>query len=116
VRFLLDQSADARLLPHLTAKGHDVTRIARHYPAGLPDPEVLRIAFDEGRILIANDRDFGELVFVQNQRHSGIILLRLGPSPQLEVTAARVDDVLDRHAGDLHRFIVVTENLVRVRG
>ena len=63
MRFLLDQSSDARLIPHLRSLGHEATRIARDYPAGLPDSEVLAVAHREERILITDDRDFGELVF-----------------------------------------------------
>jgi hypothetical protein len=44
MRFLLDQSAEARLGVFLQTEGHDVTRVARDYPAGLPDDQVLAIA------------------------------------------------------------------------
>ena len=79
MRFLLDQSSDARLIPYLSDRGHDATRIARDYPPGLPDEQVLAIAATEGRILIASDRDFGELVFARQHPHAGVILFRLGP-------------------------------------
>lgn len=55
MRFLLDENIDARILPYLQEQGHELTRIARDYPAGLPDDEVLGIAHKEGRILIASD-------------------------------------------------------------
>ena len=115
MRFLVDQSADARILPHLQQLGHDVTRVARDYLAGLPDHDVLDIAYRERRTLIACDRDFGELVFVRQHRHAGVILLRLGSSPPLELTLARLDEVLARHVADLHRFLVVVPHLIRVR-
>ena len=44
MRFLLDQSAETRIGTFLIDHGHDVTRIARDYPAGLPDAQVLAIA------------------------------------------------------------------------
>jgi predicted nuclease of predicted toxin-antitoxin system len=59
MKFLLDQSVDFRLIPHLQALGHDVTAISRHYPPGLPAEDVLAIAWDEQRILIVADRDYG---------------------------------------------------------
>ncbi len=34
MKFLLDQSADFRLMPHLRARGHDVTALSRNYPPG----------------------------------------------------------------------------------
>jgi predicted nuclease of predicted toxin-antitoxin system len=61
MRFLFDQSADFRLIPHLQQLGHDVTAISRQYPAGLPDEDVLAIAASEHRILITADQDFGDL-------------------------------------------------------
>jgi len=65
MKFLFDQSADFRLIPHLEALGHDVTAISRNYPHGLADEHVLAIARNEQRILIVADRDFGELIFHQ---------------------------------------------------
>jgi predicted nuclease of predicted toxin-antitoxin system len=115
VRFLLDQHIDARILFYLSERGHDVTRVARHYPAGLPDRDILATAYREQRILVTHDRDFGELVFVHLLPHAGVILLRLGPLVPLATTTSRLDHVLSQHAHELDQFVVVTHNLVRVR-
>lgn len=63
MKFLVDESADARLAGHLKTLGHDATTVARDYSPSLEDSDVLAIARREDRILITNDRDFGELVF-----------------------------------------------------
>ena len=76
MRFLLDQRAEGRIATFLADHGHDATRIARDYPAGLPDEQVLDIARREQRILIANDKDFGDLAFRRNLPHVGVILFR----------------------------------------
>jgi predicted nuclease of predicted toxin-antitoxin system len=115
VRFLLDESADARIRSHLQSLGHDVVGIAREYPAGLSDRDVLAIAYRTSRIVITRDRDFGELVFVRKQPHAGVIYLRLGSSPPLATIAARLAQVFSEHAHELDRFLVVTQHLVRVR-
>lgn len=115
MKFLLDQSTDARLIAYLRSQGHDATRIAADYPSGLPDTEVLAIAVREGRILITDDRDFGELVFVQRQPHTGVIYLRLGEYADLATKTARLAFVLDRYAEQLDQFVVVTLREVRVR-
>jgi hypothetical protein len=44
MRFLLDESADFRLSPHLLKQGHDVWTVARDYTRSLPDVDVLAIA------------------------------------------------------------------------
>jgi len=114
MRFLLDQSADARLIAWLTERGHDAVRIGRDHPPGLPDEQVLAIARRDGRILITDDRDFGELVFRHRQPHAGVIYLRLA-SYSFALTTARLDDVLTNHADRLDRFLVVTPASVRER-
>src|SRR5438128_1671619 len=114
MRFVIDESADARLAAHLTRLGHDVTLIARNYRPGLPDQEVLAIARREERILITDDRDFGELIFRQQHPHAGVIYFRLSTT-LLEIRIARLDLLLTSHLEQLDQFLVVTDRNVRVR-
>ena len=114
MRFLLDESADYPLARFLTDKGHDVTAIAHKYPHALKDREVLEIAVQEQRILITNDRDFGELIVRRQLPHAGVILFRLHDE-DLRTKQAWLDYVLARHAQDLQHFIVITDRKVRVR-
>jgi predicted nuclease of predicted toxin-antitoxin system len=114
MRFLIDESADARLATHLHALGHDATLVAVSHRPGLPDPDVLAIAHREQRILITDDRDFGELVFRQRQPHAGVIYLRLSTT-LLPMRIARLDYVLSHHGDQLDQFLVVTDQRVRVR-
>jgi predicted nuclease of predicted toxin-antitoxin system len=114
VRFLLDQSADARPIPHLRALGHDATRIGREQPHGLPDERVLQIAYEERRILIATDLDFGDLVVRLGQPHTGVLLFRLGAT-DLATKLQRLDDVLQQYPDRLDRCLVVTLQTIRLR-
>ena len=117
MKFLLDQSADFRLMPHLRERGHDVTAISRNYPPGLPDEDVLTIARKEQRILIVADRDFGELIFHQELAHAGVIFFRL-PGATLQTKSEHLNTVLEEHTGELERgeFLVVTPGRIRVAG
>jgi predicted nuclease of predicted toxin-antitoxin system len=114
MKFLIDESSDARLAAYLSSLGHDATTIARDYTASIADPDVLEIAVREERILITNDRDFGELVVRDNLPHSGVIFLRLATT-RLSEKIDRVAYVLTNHSQDLAHFIVVTAKAVRVR-
>jgi predicted nuclease of predicted toxin-antitoxin system len=114
MKFLLDQSTDARLSAYLRKLGHDVTRIAADYPAGLLDPKILSLARAEGRILITDDRDFGELVFRLKLPHAGVIFLRLGTYASLSLKIERLSSVLTHYADQLDEFLVVTRTRVRV--
>ena len=117
MRFLFDQSADFRLIPHLRELGHDVTAISRNYPPGLPDEDVLTIAREEARVLIVADRDFGELIFHQALAHTGVIFFRL-PGAPLPTKIAHLNTVLEEHTDEVERgeFLVVTPGRIRVAG
>jgi len=70
MKFLLDENVEFRIATFLTQEGHDVTAIAYDYPYALSDVQVLSIAASENRILITNDRDFGELIYRQKYAHA----------------------------------------------
>jgi predicted nuclease of predicted toxin-antitoxin system len=117
MKFLFDQSADFRLMPHLRQLGHDVAAISRNYPPGLADEDVLTIARQERRILVVADRDFGELIFHQELAHAGVIFFRL-PGAQLHTKIEHLNRVLDEYAEELAagEFIAVTPSQIRVAG
>lgn len=56
----------------LTEAGHDVVSALERDPRAA-DEELLAVATDEQRILITEDKDFGELVFVRGLAHPCII-------------------------------------------
>jgi predicted nuclease of predicted toxin-antitoxin system len=115
MKFLFDQSADFRLIPHLRHLGHDVQVISRNYPPGLPDEDVLEIARKEQRILIVTDRDFGEFIFHQGLAHAGVIFFRL-PGAKLQTKIDQLNTVLAEHTDNLERgeFLVVTPGQIRL--
>jgi predicted nuclease of predicted toxin-antitoxin system len=117
MKFLFDQSADFRLIPHLRQLGHDVEAVSRNYPSGLADEDVLAIARAERRVLVVADRDFGELIFHQQLVHAGVIFFRL-PGATLHAKIEHLNIVLQGHAEALERgeFLVVTPGQIRVAG
>jgi predicted nuclease of predicted toxin-antitoxin system len=115
MKFLLDESADSRIASFLRQQGHDVTVIAQDYPASLADQAVLAIALCEQRVLITNDRDFGELIFAGRMPHAGVILFRLSPITDLALKIDRLEFLLTNHAAQLDQFVVVTKDRVRIR-
>lgn len=114
MRFLLDESADFPLAAFLHELGHDVTTIAHDYPHALKDRDILAIAFREKRILITNDRDFGELVVRHRLPHSGIILFRL-KNEALSVKQSWLTHALATYADQLQQLLVITQRGIRVR-
>jgi predicted nuclease of predicted toxin-antitoxin system len=71
--------------------------------------------YEERRILITDDRDFGELISRERRPHMGVIYLRLGAYVPLNLAIERLDYVLNHHVDQLDQFLVVTRHRVRVR-
>ena len=114
MNFLLDESAEFRLAGFLTDLGHDVKAIAHDYPASLTDDIVLTIAHQERRILITNDRDFGEVIFRNQLLHAGVIYFHLNDQ-SLETKLSWLARILTDYADQLHHFLAVSEQGVRIR-
>ena len=115
MKFLLDANVEYRLAAFLTTLGHDVKTIALDYPTSLIDQAVLTLAVEEQRILLTNDRDFGELIFRQHVPHCGIIYFRLKNSKDISVKRNWLQIVLEIHHHNIHEYLVVTRNGIRGR-
>ena len=114
MKFLADESLEARLVESLRAAGHDVLFVAEMDP-GISDSDVLDQANREHRVLLTNDKDFGELAFLQRQTRHGIVLFRL-QSESIVLKQDRLFQLLTAHAAALPlSFTVVTDARVRLR-
>jgi predicted nuclease of predicted toxin-antitoxin system len=71
MRFLADEGVDAAIVSALRSDGHDIQWMAEELE-GSTDDVVLDAAARDARILITEDKDFGELVFRQRLHHRGV--------------------------------------------
>ena len=76
MKFLIDESSGRKLFLFLKEKGFDVKFVAEIIPR-VSDKEVLEFSEKENRILVTNDKDFGELIYKQKFPHKGVILFRM---------------------------------------
>ena len=76
MRFLADENVSYHVVEQLRNAGFDVMATSLANP-GASDSDVLATARRDGRILITEDRDFGELVVRQRLEIQGIVLLEL---------------------------------------
>ncbi|WP_113888926.1 DUF5615 family PIN-like protein [Roseiarcus fermentans] len=58
-RFLADENVSRLVIERISATGHDVVSVATTSP-GASDSDLLALAIAENRILVTEDRDFGE--------------------------------------------------------
>lgn len=113
MRFLADESCDFAIVRALRAAGHEVLAVAELAPSA-GDPDILRLALTEQRILLAEDKDFGQFVFAHRQRAHGVLFLRYPRS----VRGTIANDVvrLVAEQGDRLRgcFVVIRPGRVRI--
>lgn len=76
MRWLVDECVDAALAVQLRILGHDVAYMSDVAPRAT-DTEVMSRAHSENRVLLTEDKDFGDLVFRQARPVPGIVLLRI---------------------------------------
>jgi predicted nuclease of predicted toxin-antitoxin system len=114
MKFLADEGVDKPIVDQLRNSGFDVHYILETH-RGSDDEKVLSLANEEDRILLTQDKDFGELVYRLQRVHQGIILIRLGTTPASE-KAQLVNYVLLEYGKKLNRaFTVIQPNAVRIR-
>lgn len=102
------------LVDRLRAGGHDVLYMAEAH-AGAQDPAVLGLASDEERLLLTEDKDFGELVFRLRKSVPGVVLLRLGTVAPPEKWV-RLETALSQFGATLFgRYLVIDEKRFRFR-
>ncbi len=114
MRLLADECCHGDVVRALRAAGHDVVSVGEDAPS-TADTDVLEQAHAAQRILITDDKDFGELAVRLLRPSSGVILMRTQTiDPQFE--ARRLLELLGDYGAELeHMFCVVEDNRFRVR-
>ena len=87
MRFLADESCDGRVVRALRLAGHNVKPVREIAPE-LPDEDVIVVARNEDRVLITEDRDFGQIFFAAGVRSVGVILFA-SPRMRVAISPAR---------------------------
>jgi predicted nuclease of predicted toxin-antitoxin system len=114
MKFLVDEGVDKPIVDLLRTTGFDIHYILETN-RGIEDEKILQIANEEDRILITQDKDFGEMVFRLQKVHLGIILIRLGINTSTE-KATLVNHVLLEYGEKLiNAFTVIQTNAIRIR-
>ncbi|MBI3462925.1 MAG: DUF5615 family PIN-like protein [Planctomycetes bacterium] len=112
MKFLLDVCVSSRSLQaFLLEQGHDVLS-AISVDSKASDQQLLELALHEGRILMTEDKDFGELVFVLRLPHGPIVrVVELTVDEQVQA----LGELLSYYADELNAPVIVTVTRSRVR-
>lgn len=114
MKFLIDVCAGSQDMRQTLAElGHDAIFAADIDPKA-SDETLLAQSVEQGRILVTEDKDYGELVFVFGLPHAGII--RFAELESSEAASA-MEYLINNHAAEMQSgaMIVVTPNQIRIR-
>ncbi|MBM4124277.1 MAG: toxin-antitoxin system, toxin component, PIN family protein [Nitrospira sp.] len=114
MKFLLDVCASSRSLQRLLIDlQHDV-RLAADFDPRADDENLLDLALRESRIVVTEDKDFGELVFVQRRPHRAIVRF---VEMRVDEQVAAMRELLERYQTELESgaLIVVSRGRIRIR-
>jgi predicted nuclease of predicted toxin-antitoxin system len=114
MKFLVDECVGTAVVGCLRDQGHDVVAVAEAMPQA-DDEQILERAVFEARILVTNDKDFGEMIGRSGRAHRGVVLLRL--RDERSENKVRITKIVLARMGERlqNRYVVATEAGIRVR-
>jgi predicted nuclease of predicted toxin-antitoxin system len=107
MKFVADECCDAGLISLLRSEGHDTIYIKEFRPGAL-DKEVLEKAFAEERILLTEDKDFGELIYRLEKPAYGVVLLRFDVHDRV-LKWPRLRELINKYGYKLKGLFVVVD-------
>jgi predicted nuclease of predicted toxin-antitoxin system len=113
VKFVADESCAGPVIFALRQADHDVLAIA-DVAKGAVDERVMDRALSERRVLITEDRDFGELVYAHGRQSAGVIFVKFHSRVRRAKPAAVVEAVAKLGVRLQGGFVVVEPGRVRV--
>jgi len=113
MRFLADESCDFAVVHALRKAKHDVLAVAEITPRAA-DSDVIRLARKQKRILLTEDKDFGQLVYASGQKALGVVFLRFPVSARDIIAKDMVMLVEDQKEKLFGSFVVVQPGKIRI--
>ena len=115
MRLLVAECTGPAVARWLGECSHDVVSVYDS-ARGMSDDDVIALAHSDSRILITNDRDFGEKIYRDRHPHCGVVYLRL-KDERVATKIAVLEDLIRKYEARLKdAFVVVTEKHVRFGG
>ena len=80
------------------------------------DEEVVQLTFKDQRILVTEDKDFGQLVHASGQQRIGVLFARFPSTARRELPRAVLRVVRERGEKLMGSFVVVQPGRIRIAG
>lgn len=113
IKFLADVNVEKPLVDYLLKQGYDIKWVP-DYNCEMPDEVLLQLANQEKRIFITNDKDFGDLIFLQKKLSAGTILFRVKGQKSKEKIKLMRKLLMGYRDKLLNHYIVITQVKIRI--
>lgn len=115
MNFLANENFPLFSIRLLRNAGHDVASVIKDTP-GAKDHDVLRRAYEENRIILTFDRDYGELIYKHKLfTPAGVVYFRFDPSTPEEPAEILLNIIEKGKVPILGKFTVVERDRIRQR-
>ena len=115
MKFLIDENLAPRLASELVGAGHDALLVSDLGLRSSPDQAILKVAFNQKRILISRDTDFGQLIEQDSAGSPSLILMRRMNDYRVKAILSRVLALLSVHSEVLTSGGIVVVDGLRER-
>ena len=110
---IADEGLNGNLVRSLRADGYQVIWI-KELNAGMKDRKIIELARQNNKVIITEDKDFGEWVFAHRVSELSIIFLRYDKE-DYEIVLSLLRSTLQTLEVDHNEFVTINRNKVRRR-
>ena len=113
IKFLADVNVEKPIVDYLSKQGYDIKWIP-DYDCEMFDEELLHMANEEQRILITNDKGFGDLVIMQKKLSAGAILFRIKGQESQEKIRLMRKLLMGYRDKLLNHYVIISKSKIRI--
>jgi predicted nuclease of predicted toxin-antitoxin system len=116
LKFFADVNLEESVVKTIRSYDHDIKRIS-DIDCFMNDEEIVKLGIREKRIIVTEDKDFGEIIFKNKISCFGIILIRVNAKTlnSLEKRIEVLSELLEFQNDEIiDNFIVITETKFRI--
>ncbi|WP_395045539.1 DUF5615 family PIN-like protein [Flavobacterium sp.] len=110
---IADENIPLQMIEKLIDNKIEVISIYKNY-RGISDVEIIDLAQNPPKVILTEDKDFGDLIFAYNHKQVSVVLLRYHYLEFEKITTILLN-FLQNHSIEQHSFIVISTKTIRIR-
>jgi len=111
---LADENIDFKIIKALRNSGIETDSVSENY-SGIKDEEVIELAKSLKKIILTEDKDFGEWVFAHKVENLGVIFLRYNYSETDLIIDILLKLLTDKQKELFGKYTTITIHKIRIR-